>query len=764
MKTTYRIAIAELRSLFCSPVAWLILVIFAVQVGVAFGGAFDRQILSQALGYTLWDVTASIFTGWMGIFPGFLRNLYLYIPLLTMGLMSREYSSGSIKLLFSSPVTDSQIIFGKYLSVLIYNLVLILPLILIGVFCAFAIKEPDLGLLFTGILGIYLLICAYGAIGLFMSSITSYQVVAAMGTLAALAALNYVGEVGQDYAFVRDITYWLSISGRADQFINGLICSEDLLYFFLIIALFLTLSILKLRAGRRKVSHGKTWGTYGVVVLVALVVGYVTTLPTMKMYHDSTATKRNTLTEVSQEVMKKLDGGMKITSYVNLLDDNYAIAIPSQLKGDHQRFEQYIRFKPDIKMEYVYYYDKANSQLDFRLEGCKTLEEKAQKMANILNLDFKMFLSPEQIREKIDLSGEGNRFIRVIERENGQKNILRLFNDNEKHPSETEISTALKRFVVESPKVAFLTGHEMRDIYKTGDRDFNQFAENQYFRHSLVNQGFNVISLSLAEKEVPEDIDIVVVADMKSPFNEIETERLNKYVDRGGNLFILGDARRQEVMNPIVEKFGVTFMPGTLVEMKENDSPSLIIGRITPDAAERFKSYRRPYQFGYAVTMPDAVGLAFDASKGYHASPVIVTDSLCWNELQTTDFLDDKPQYNPETGEYQGTVPTILALDRKVGDKEQRIVITGDADCVSNGEMGKSRNGYASTNFTVITGTFKWLSYDEYPLSTDRPNPQDDAVFVGREARKMVRYAFYALMPLVLAITGITILVRRKRR
>ena len=165
-------------------------------------------------------MTASIFTGWMGIFPGFLRNLYLYIPLLTMGLMSREYSSGSIKLLFSSPVTDSQIIFGKYLSVLIYNLVLILPLLVVGVFCGITITNADLGLLFTGILGIYLLICAYGAIGLFMSSITSYQVVAAMGTLAVLAALNYVGEVGQDYAFVRDITYWLSISGRADEFIN----------------------------------------------------------------------------------------------------------------------------------------------------------------------------------------------------------------------------------------------------------------------------------------------------------------------------------------------------------------------------------------------------------------------------------------------------------------------------------------------------------------------------------------------------------------
>lgn len=764
MKTTYRIAVAELRSLFCSPVAWLILVIFAVQVGVAFGDAFDRQVQSQALGYTLWNVTSGIFTGWLGIFPRFLGNLYLYIPLLTMGLMSREYSSGSIKLLFSSPVTDSQIIFGKYFSVLIYNLVLVLPLLLMGVFCGFAVKDADLPLIFTGVLGIYLLISAYGAIGLFMSSITSYQVVAAMGTLAVLAALNYVGEVGQDYAFVRDITYWLSISGRANEFINGLICSEDLLYFLLIIALFLTLSILKLRAGRRKESRGKVWGTYGIVIAVALLIGYVSTLPTMKYYYDVTATKTNTLTQVSQDIMKKMDGGLKITTYVNLLDDNYSTALPRNLKNDYERLEQYIRFKPDIKLDYVYYYDDANSELDFRLEGCKTLEEKAQRMANILGMDINFFLTPDQMRQKLDLSEEGHRFVRVLERENGQKSILRLYDDNEKHPSETEISAALKRFVVTSPKVAFITGHEMRNIEQTGDRDYNQFAKNKYFRHSLINQGFDIVTLSLEEQDIPENIDIIVLADMKTPFSEIESERLNKYIARGGNLFILGDARRQDIMGPIVEQFGVTFMPGTLVEMKENDSPSLIVGNITPEAAQRFKAYARPYEFGYKVTMPDAVGLAFDSSKGFNACPIITTDSLSWNELQTTDFLDDVPQYNPETGEQQGVIPTILALDRKVGDKEQRIVVAGDADCVSNGEMSRSRNGYYSTNFTVITGTFRWLSYDEYPLDTERPRPTDDAVYVGREARKLVRYAWYTLLPVVFAAIGITNLVRRKRR
>ena len=80
---------------------------------------------------------------------------------------------------------------------------------------------------------------------------------------------------------------------------------------------------MKLRAGRRKESRGKTWGTYGAVVLSALLVGYISTLPTLKLYHDSTATKRNTLTKTSQDIMKQIDGGLKITSYMNLLDDNY---------------------------------------------------------------------------------------------------------------------------------------------------------------------------------------------------------------------------------------------------------------------------------------------------------------------------------------------------------------------------------------------------------------------------------------------------------
>ena len=123
--------------------------------------------------------------------------------------------------------------------------------------------------------------------------------------------------VAGDIAFVRDITYWLCLSGRTNEMISGLLCSEDILYFVIVISMFLLLSILKLQSTRQRVSFSMVWGKYLGVVVIAMLLGFVTSRPVMMCYYDATETKRNTLTPNSQEVMSKLEGGMTITTYVN---------------------------------------------------------------------------------------------------------------------------------------------------------------------------------------------------------------------------------------------------------------------------------------------------------------------------------------------------------------------------------------------------------------------------------------------------------------
>ena len=219
MKTIYRIAKTELFTLFYSPVAWLVLAIFSFQVYMEFTDIITQRMEAKSLGYDLWNITANLFSNnWHGVFTAMLPNLYLYIPLLTMGLMSREIKSGSIKLLYSSPITNAKIILGKYLAMVAYCFLLILILLLPAVFTSFFVDNFAMPLVLSGLLGMFLLICAYSAIGLFMSCLTSYQVVAAMGTIAVLAILNYVGSIAQSIDFVRDITFWLSIGGRANDF------------------------------------------------------------------------------------------------------------------------------------------------------------------------------------------------------------------------------------------------------------------------------------------------------------------------------------------------------------------------------------------------------------------------------------------------------------------------------------------------------------------------------------------------------------------
>ena len=119
------------------------------------------------------------------------------------------------------------------------------------IFGACTIDHFDFWLPVAGLEGVYLLICSYAAIGRFMSSLTSYQIVAALGTLSILFVLNMVGGLWQDIEWVRDITWWLSISGRANEFISGLICSEDVLYFVFVTGHFLTLSGWRLNASRQ---------------------------------------------------------------------------------------------------------------------------------------------------------------------------------------------------------------------------------------------------------------------------------------------------------------------------------------------------------------------------------------------------------------------------------------------------------------------------------------------------------------------------------
>lgn len=772
MKQTIRIARTELQLLFYSPIAWLIMIVFTIQASLVFTGTLEGFVTTKELGYKLNSVTLSLYTDpWNGFYAKLLGYLYFYIPLLTMGMMSRELSSGSIKLLYSSPISDAQIIFGKFMSVAMYALLMTGIVFLFTLYGAFVVDNFDFPATLTGLLGIFLLIGAYGAVGLFMSSLTSYQVVAAMGTFAVFAVLSYTSQLWQNVPFVRDIMFWLSISGRTNEFIGGIISSEDVIYFLAVIGLFLGLCIFRFRAVRQKTRTSVSLVRYLFVIGSAVMIGYLSSRPALMFFYDATRTKLRTLTKASQDIVSKAKGGLTITTYGNALDEDRLLifGLPPFELQDLRMYREYLRFKPEIKMNYVHYYAKGNNEQSLNMRYPKlTDKERVGKIAQTFGLDSTMFAPVTGLQNiKETLAGEHFRHVKVLQRDNGQQSVLRIFDDPMLFPSEAEISAAIKRLVTTLPKVGFVEGHGERDCIKEGDRDYNKFARENTFRYSLINQGFDFEQLTL-DREVPAHVSILVIADMKTALPELHLQHLRKYIDRGGNLLIAAEPKRQETMNPVTSLLGVQLMQGRLVKPNEDFQADLLFAHPTKEAGTIAGAFGVMRENKQLVVMPSVAGMLYNdaATKGYSATPLLVTDSAgVWNELETVDFIDDSAVLNPAAGEaIADGIATAVALSRKVNGKEQKIIVLGDADCISNGELGHSRKGIYPANFLLIAGAFNWLSDYQAPVHVVRPPFTDNDIHIGKTGFKISRIAFAGVLPGIMLISYLIIWIRRRRQ
>jgi ABC-2 type transport system permease protein len=772
MKQAVRIARTELQLLFYSPIAWLILIVFTIQASIVFTGTLEWFVTAKGLGNKLEGVTLQLYTDpWMGFYAKLLAYLYFYIPLLTMGMMSRELSSGSIKLLYSSPISDAQIIFGKFMSIAAYALLMTGIVFIFTVYGAFVIENFDFPATLTGLLGIFLLICAYGAVGLFMSSLTSYQVVAAMGTIAVFAVLNYTKELWQDVPFVRDIMFWLSIGGRTNEFLGGVVSSEDVIYFIAVIGMFLGLCVFRFRAVRQKTRRTVSLARYLLVVGGAVMIGYLSSRPQLMFYYDATRTKLRTLTKASQDIVGKASGGLTITTYGNALDEDRFVFFgsPKFELNDMHMYKEYLRFKPRIKMNYVRYFAKGNNEQSLKMRY-PTLNDRERmgKVAQVFNVDSALYLPVDKIggiRET--LAGENFRHVKVLTRDNGQQSVLRMFDDSRTFPSEAEISAAIKRLVTTLPKVGFVGGHGERDCIKEGDRDYNKFAKEHTFRHSLINQGFDFEQLTL-DQEVPAHVSILVIADVKTALPELHLAHLKQYIDRGGNLLIAAEAKRQAVMNPLTELFGVRLMEGRLAKPNKDFQADLVITHATEEAGDLAAAFSYMRKNKNVVVMPSVVGLLCNdvAAKGFSAKPLFTTDSAgVWNELETVDFVDDTAVFNSAAGETEASnMATAVALSRQVNGKEQKVIVLGDADCISNGELNRWRKDIPAANFTLIVGSFNWLSDYEAPVDVSRPPFTDNDIHIGKQSLGTTKIAFTGILPALMVFSYLVIWLRRRRQ
>jgi ABC-2 type transport system permease protein len=767
MKPVIEIAKAELKKMFYSPVAWLVLIAFTFHVLNLFVTCVGVNLHAMSWGevgfatldfFSIKPIGGKFFFNAMNVF-------YIYIPLLAMNILSREYSSGTIKLLFSSPISNAQIILGKYLSLLLFGILMLLIIAIPGIAFGTYIVNAEWSIIFNGLVGIFMLYGCYAAISLFMSSLTTHAIISVITTLAVLMFLSNAGEIGQETPFLRDIFYWFSISGRATTYLEGLISTESIIYFLAVIGFFLGLAYVKLKASREKQSRTAVAGQYFKVVLITCLVGYCSSLPELKVYWDLTRSQVHTLSKESREIMKKLDGGLTITTYINMLDPYTShLVLPRDQKKDMSRYNPYLRFKPETRIRYKYYYKDLPVNPYASMYPGKTSKELLDTLREVNNWNFDI-VPYQEIEKEADLASEDFRFVSKIERENGQQTFLRVFNDPTIFPDEIQITAALKRFVNDLPAIGYVTGHGERSIASSDSRGYHTFFRSKTFRYSLVNNGFDVTSVDLL-RPVPEEIRIMLLADNRQPFSDIELLHFQQYLNRGGNLLITTDPARDSSTGPVLAMLGVHTTPGMLIQPKEDIVPEVILSSTNTAATALSYFLQGPGLVGYyKLVMNSATGLIYEKNKGFDVLELFSTDSTStWNEMETMNVREEPAIYHPAAGELRQTYVTGLALSRKINDKHQKIIVTSDADWLSNGEMETDRGSIGKLNGLFIYAAFHYLSNGQLPIDVRIAPPTDNVITLEPSSWKAVAPFVKWGGTIGLLLAALFILIRRRGR
>lgn len=757
----WRITKTELCTLFGSPIAWFILIVFSVLTSMDFTKGISSWLNSVELyGFSDSGSLASyIFLGSNGFFQKVVSTLFIYVPLLTMGLIARETSSGSIKLAYSSPVTSVQFVIGKYLaSVIVSSCLLIVPLLATFTGAA-VIPHFDIAPVLAGLLGLFLLICAYCAVGLFFSSITSYQVVAAVCTLATLAILGRISALGREFEVVRNITYWLSISGRTSSFLLGVIRTDDIVYFLAIILMFVTLTIFRISFPRKSIPASIKAIAFSALAAVIFLLGFVSSRPAAIGIADMTRNKSNSITEGSKAILAAAEGKIVINNYVNLLDNKSHPYLPSNVIQTRTLFEQYKRAKPDIEEHTLYYY--AESPYSAR-NNARFKDMTTEQLRDYISMTYKVnaraFKPLDQMQGIKALEDEQCTFVREIVAENGRSTYLRDFNDMMSIPSEAEISASLSKLFTTPPAVCFITGNGERALSGESLQDYSDFAVEKYSRYALVNQGFDVYQSTL-DAPVDSIFNMMVIADPQIALSEKQMENLGGYLDRGGNLIVLADYSGREAAAGILEPLGLEVSDYQIAEREGDFSASLILARLSDSAGEGFKDIGNK---GGRVTMPGCLALeAIADNNAFTKTPLLVTGDKAWLESDFSGFKDDIVTCDNEPS---GRFCTAYTLQRTMDDgKEQRIVVLGDADCFSNEEMTIGREAVNATNFSLITDSFRWISGGQFPIDVYREPCLDTAFRISSGSLPAIKAIFNYIIPaLLLAFAGI-LLIRRRR-
>ncbi len=432
-------------------------------------------------------------------------------------------------------------------------------------------------------------------------------------------------------------------------------------------------------------------------VLFTGIIGMLAWLSTQYSYQvDWTSGSRNTVSDDTRRLLDKLDGPVSITAYVG--PDELLRSQIRDLVGSYQRF------KDDISLEFI-------------------------------NPDT----VPEQIRELGITSGGAL----VIRYGGASENIQAL--------GEQQLTNALLRLSRREERwVVFVSGH--------GERA--PFGETNYgmgiFAAELERKGLRVQTINLAENAIPSNTNLLVLASPRVELLPGEVAALQDYLDNGGNLLWLTEPGTLHSLEPLADQLGLLILPGQVV-----DATGALFGVENPSfvVVTGYPNHIITRAMSTVSVYPEAVALEINDTTAWDAAPLLTTLERSWTELGA---LEGEIRFDEDTDERAGPLDIGFVLTRgrpgAAADEQQRVVVVGDGDFLSNTYLGNAGNMGLGLNIV------HWLSHDDAFIDIRVRAAPDTTLVMDRTTIAVIGIGFLTGLPALLLTSGVVIWLRRRRR
>lgn len=699
MKAVYK---RELKSYFTSVTGWLFLAAFFVIYNLYFF-SYNLSYGYPYISYSLGSV-AFIFI--------------IIVPILTMRSMAEDRKTKTDQLLYTAPVPIVKVILGKYLAMVTVLSIALGAVCLCPPFLRIFGKVP-MAESYVAVLGIWLYGCLTIAVGLFLSSVTESQVIAAVLSFALLFVgymmESITGMLSSSGNLLTKVLNCLSISSALDNFNQGILDVAGIIFYVSASGLFLFLTCQLVQKHRWSVSSKKIRrGVYNssfVVIGIAIVVAvnlFANQLPEKVKSIDMTYQNLYSLTSDTKKAMKSID--KDITIYVLSSEKSADSVVKKTL-------DQYQDLSSHLKVKYV---DPAVSPNFYA-----TYTDTAPTDGSL-----------------IVVSGKQSKVIDASEIYEYETDYTTYSQTKSAYDGEGQITSA----------ISYVTSENLAKVYCIQGHGESDLGSN--FTKALEKQNISVENLTLLKSDsIPSDAAAIIINGPTSDFSKDDAKKIKKYLSGGGKALITTSysaANNMKQFDSVLAAYDIKVTSGIVMEQDSNhyyQYPFYLLPNV--ESSDLTSSVDQYVFIPYAQTVSNTKEN---------------TDNLTWTELLTTSEkayiktdVQNMTSYQKESGDASGTFTLAANVTDSKTNAQVTVVaatmaFTDDADSIVSGQ-----------NLALFKGITSTYSGSETSVSIDSKSYTMGNLTVNKAVTAAAGSILIVVLPAALIIVGIFVWLRRRR-